>query len=73
MYGRIGPIEFLIPLLMLGFFIYCYWRIWSKAGFNGAWSLLLLVPLANLGSIIYLAFAKWPVHDRSSELGKTFD
>jgi hypothetical protein len=73
MYGRVGLIELVLALAIFGFFIYCYWRIWSKAGFNGAWSLLMLVPIANIGSIIYLAFAKWPVHDRSSELKRTFD
>ena len=32
---------------MIAFFIYCQWRVWSKAGFNGAWSLLLLVPICS--------------------------
>lgn len=36
-------------------------EIWGKAGFNGAWSLLMLVPLVNLLAFCYLAFAKWPV------------
>ena len=73
MYAGVGELTLLIGLVVAGFFIYCYWRIWAKAGFNGAWSLLMLVPLANIGSIIYLAFAKWPVHDRSGELKRTFD
>ena len=45
-------------------FLVAYWKIWSKAGFNGAWSLLMFVPLVNLIAFLYLAFAKWPVHDR---------
>ena len=44
-----------IYLAMIIFFIVCYWKIWSKAGFNGAWSLLMLVPLVNLVAFAYLA------------------
>lgn len=47
-------------IAMIAFFILIYWKIWSKAGFNGAWSLLMLIPLVNIGSLIYLAFADWP-------------
>lgn len=36
------------------------WRIASKAGFHGAWSLLLLVPLVNLVTIWVFAFVRWP-------------
>ena len=75
MYSSASPgiITLVIGLAIFAFFIFCYWRIWSKAGFSGAWSLLMLVPIANIVSIIYLAFAKWPVHDRSGELKRTFD
>lgn len=51
-------------LAMIILMIVAYWKIWSKAGFNGAWSLLMLVPLVNLIAFLYLAFAKWPIHDR---------
>jgi len=44
--------------------IVAYWKIWSKAGFNGAWSLLMLIPLVGLISFLYLAFAEWPIHKR---------
>ena len=33
---------------------------WIKAGFPGALSLLLLVPVANIIFPFYLAFAEWP-------------
>jgi hypothetical protein len=36
------------------------WRIASKAGFHGAWALLLLVPLVNLALVWAFAFARWP-------------
>jgi hypothetical protein len=37
------------------------WKIWSKAGYHGAWSLLLLVPVVNLVAFLYFASAEWPV------------
>jgi hypothetical protein len=39
-----------------------YWKIFSKAGFPGALSLLMLIPLVNLVAMFYLAFAEWPIH-----------
>lgn len=53
-----------ILLLVLAFFVfivYCWWRIFEKAGFSGAMSLLILVP--GIGSVILLlilAFGDWP-------------
>ena len=37
-----------------------YWKICSKAGFPGALSLLMMVPIANIILPFYLAFAQWP-------------
>jgi len=37
-----------------------YWKIFGKAGFSGALSLLMFVPVANLIVLYYLAFAEWP-------------
>jgi len=67
-----GAIFVVIYLAIIILFIVGYWKIWSKAGFNGAWSLLMLVPLVNLGAFLYLAFADWPIHKK---LGgpETFD
>ncbi|MFC6197152.1 hypothetical protein, partial [Ponticaulis profundi] len=59
-------------LVIFIFMIVCWWRIWSKAGFSGAWSLLMFVPIANLISFIYLAFAKWPVSENKVK-PETFD
>lgn len=72
MESSVGPIQLIFVLGFLTFFIVCYWRIWSKAGFHGAWSLLMLVPLINFLAIAYLAFAKWPVSD-SQVAPSTFD
>ena len=62
--GAIGLVVVVVYLAIIVLFIVGYWKIWSKAGFNGAWSLLMLVPLVNLGAFLYLAFAEWPIHKR---------
>jgi hypothetical protein len=47
------PIIFVIPAL-------AFWKICSKAGFPGPLGLLMLVPVANIVLLLYLAFADWP-------------
>lgn len=37
-----------------------FWRICTKAGHTGWLSLLVLVPLANIALLYFLAFADWP-------------
>ena len=53
---------FVVAIIAL--MIVVYWRILQKAGYNGAWSLLVLVPglggFASLGILLFLAFAEWP-------------
>lgn len=49
--------------------IWIYWRIFTKAGFNGAISLLNLVPgVGQLICIIILAFGRWPIEDQLAAL-----
>lgn len=40
------------------------WRIVSKAGYSGAWSLLAMVPVLNLLLLWVFAFSRWPVQAR---------
>lgn len=40
------------------------WRIVSKAGYAGAWSLLSLVPLVNIVALWVFAFVRWP-HEKT--------
>lgn len=37
-----------------------YWQICKKIGYSPWLSLLIVVPLANLIFIYYLAFSQWP-------------
>ena len=48
-----------IALLILSLVI--NWKIAEKAGFSGAASLLMLIPLVNFIILIYFAFTEWPI------------
>ena len=45
-----------------------YWKIFSKAGFSGWLSLLILIPFVNLIILYVVAFSEWKV--RNSDLGE---
>ena len=52
-----GPPHMLVLGLLL---IIPFWQLFSKAGYSGWWSLLMIVPLANLIALYVLAFSNWP-------------
>ncbi len=43
-----------------------YWKIFKKAGFAPALSLLMIVPLANVIMPFFLAFSEWPALKKSA-------
>lgn len=45
-------------------FIVPLWKILTKAGFNGAWSLLAFIPLVNIIALWVFAFSEWPKRRR---------
>jgi hypothetical protein len=52
----------LISFVVLLFKLFLWWRIFSKAGFSGAFAFLMLVPgLGELIIICVLAFSTWPI------------
>ena len=52
----------LMILIFAIFFVFCFWRIFVKAGLAGPLSLLVLIPgLGQLVVICILAFARWNV------------
>ncbi len=53
-------ILFIVVLFAIVFLLIPYWRIFRKAGFPPALSLLMILPLVNVVMIYYLAFAEWP-------------
>ena len=52
----------IFSLIAIIFFVIIYWRIFSKAGYSGALSLLMFIPIANIIVLCVLAFGKWPIH-----------
>lgn len=59
----------IIFVAIIIFTLWVYWRIFAKAGFNGALSLLNLVPgIGQLICMIILAFSRWPIEDQMDAL-----
>jgi uncharacterized membrane protein YhaH (DUF805 family) len=59
----------IVLLAVIAFTIWIYWRIFARAGFNGALSLLNLVPgVGNLICMLILAFGRWPIEDELDAL-----
>lgn len=56
MYGYFSFGHGLWMLILALFVVVPFWRV----GFSGWLSLLILVPLLNLGLLYFLAFAGWP-------------
>ena len=57
-----GAFFFLIVVLFAAFAIFCFWRIFAKAGLAGPLALLILIPgVGPLTVICILAFARWNV------------
>lgn len=57
---------FVVAVLVLS--IVAYWKIAAKAGYNGAWSLLTLVPVGNLILLFLFAFTEWPIEQEVRRL-----
>lgn len=67
MFGPYFAVFAIVALAIFVFFIFCWWRIFSKAGYSGALSLVFLAgiipligPLICLAMFVWFAFAKWP-------------
>ena len=58
-----GPVHMLVFGLLL---IIPFWQLFSKAGYSGWWSLLMVVPIANLVALYVLGFSNWPSLQGSS-------
>ncbi len=51
-----APFGLIIAVLI----IIPFWFIFSKAGYSRWLSLLMLVPIVNVGMLYFLAFSTWP-------------
>jgi uncharacterized membrane protein YhaH (DUF805 family) len=58
-----------VLLAIVAFTIWIYWRIFTKAGYSGAMSLLNLIPgVGQFICMIILAFGRWPIEDQVAAL-----
>jgi hypothetical protein len=55
-YG-IGPLRLLIVAAVI---IIPFWLLFTKAGYSGWFSFLMVLPLINLIALYVLAFSDWP-------------
>ncbi len=61
MVGAMMGTIIIIALAFIALTVWLFWRIFAKAGFNGALGLLCLIPSVGfLICIIILAFGEWP-------------
>ena len=68
--GVILLVYFIIIVAVIAFTIWIYWRIFAKAGYNGALSLLNLVPgVGPLICMCILPFGRWPIEDALAARG----
>lgn len=58
--------ELVMMLLVMVVPFIALWRIVSKAGYAGAWALLLFIPLVNVVALLAFAFSEWPLERRAA-------
>lgn len=58
--GIILTFGLFIAVIVAALVIFPHWRMFQRAGYSGALSLLMLVPLVNLIVLLWFAFADWP-------------
>jgi hypothetical protein len=64
----VETVRILVGMIALPLIILPFWRIFSKAGFSGWLSLVMIVPFINFAVLYYVAFSKWkpPLGDSNS-------
>jgi hypothetical protein len=69
LFGPLGGQELLSLLVMTALWIVVwvvpFWKIFSKAGFPGALSLLMLIPVVQIVVLFVVAFSRWPALERA--------
>lgn len=63
--GKFGILPWLIVSAI--FFVVPFWKIFARAGFKPAFSLLALIPGGILILLWVVAFAKWPAYTETKE------
>jgi ABC-type glycerol-3-phosphate transport system permease component len=55
-----GPLVLMLCILPTILSVVPIVRIVQRAGFSGWWTLIILVPVANMVALWYFAFTQWP-------------
>jgi len=55
-----------VLLIVAALLIFAWSRVFAKAGYSPLLALLMIIPVVNLVTFLWLAFSKWPVHKRLS-------
>ncbi len=67
--GAFFLVYVLVVLAIVAVTIWIFWRILSRAGFNGALAFLVLIPgVGALIPLLMLAFGRWPIEDQLAAL-----
>lgn len=61
-----GVGHWLLFAAMIAAFLYPIGRILSRVGFSPFWSILAVIPVANLIALWLLAFIEWPPAERKA-------
>jgi hypothetical protein len=56
----VGVVLGILYLAILAVLIWAYVNVISRAGYHGAWVLILLVPLVNIVMMLIFCFKEWP-------------
>jgi len=58
-----------VPLILLLILVVVpCWKIWTRTGNSGAWSLLMVLPIINIVSLWVLAYKRWPALENNSDV-----
>ena len=63
--GSFSVWHWIVVLFWFAVVVVPVWRIVRKAGYPGALSLLVVVPILNLVLLWVFAFRKWPIEKRA--------
>lgn len=58
--GAIGIYQILLVAIFAFVNIFPVWKILSRLGLSGWWSLVAFIPVVNLIALWVLAFIRWP-------------
>jgi hypothetical protein len=57
-------IMLLVACLCMSIIVVPFWRIATRAGHPGWYSLVAVIPVVNLIALYLFAFTRWPAEDR---------